>query len=78
MKLTIKSLSPISHGAFKDSVDSGNISEFRRVPVYSSERNAVSEIPSISGNAIRGVLRRVLTREYFSANDLISKMTEKE
>lgn len=78
MKILIKALSPIAHGSFKDGSDSGNISEFRRLPVYAVENGTIAEIPAISGNAIRGVIRRVLAREFFSVNNLAEKLTEKE
>lgn len=76
MKIKITALSPISHGAFKDSVDTGNISEFRRIPVM--RNGAIVEIPTISGNAIRGSIRRVLSREYFKENKLLENLDEKE
>ncbi len=78
LPITIKALSPIAHGAFKDGVDSGNISEFRRVPVFRAENNKICEIPAISGNAIRGTIRRLLAREYFAVNALSEKLTVKE
>ena len=78
MKISIKALSPIAHGAFKDGVDTGNISEFRRIPVYSENGNSVVEIPAISGNAIRGTIRRLLAREFFEVNHIAEKLTAKE
>ncbi len=77
MNITIKALSPIAHGSFKDGVDTGNISEFRRIPVF-TENKSIAEIPAISGNAIRGTIRRLLTREFFEVNHLLDKLDKKE
>jgi hypothetical protein len=62
MKISIKALSPISHGAFTEGADTGNIQEFRKMPVINN--GAVVTVPTISGNALRGVLRRMIAREF--------------
>lgn len=56
--------SPISHGEFSDGVDTGNIMLFRRLPMI-SKSGTICSIPAISGNALRGAMRRLLTRELF-------------
>lgn len=58
--------SPISHGEFADGVDTGNTMLFRRLPVVGKGEEIYS-IPAISGNALRGTIRRLLTRELFDA-----------
>lgn len=60
---SIKALSPISHGSFANGKDTGNLMEFRQMEVVNNDGEIVS-IPTISGNSIRGVMRRALTREY--------------
>lgn len=56
--------SPISHGEFSDGVDTGNTMLFRRLPVVGNG-GAIYSIPTISGNSLRGAMRRLLTREFF-------------
>lgn len=75
MKFKITAESPIAHGSFTEGVDTGNISEFRKIPV--SHKGTIYEIPAISGNAIRGAIRRFLTREFFMANYLEEKLDTK-
>lgn len=58
--------SPISHGEFSDGVDTGNTMLFRRLPVV-GKGETIYSIPAISGNSLRGVMRRLLTRELFDA-----------
>ena len=60
----IEALGPIAHGAFSDGVDTGNAMLFRRMTVISPS-GAPVQVPAISGNALRGVMRRILTREIF-------------
>lgn len=68
MELKIIANSPIAHGAFSDGIGTGNLMEFRRVPVMIN--NKVVKIPTISGNAVRGVIRRILAREFFEENHI--------
>lgn len=75
MKIKLKALSPIAHGSFSEGVDTGNISEFRKIPI--NNKGNIFEIPVISGNALRGVIRRLLTREFFSINELDKKLEPK-
>ena len=58
--------SPITHGEFSDGVDTGNIMLFRRLPVVGKD-GSIYSIPAVSGNALRGAMRRLLTRELFDA-----------
>lgn len=61
----IRVLAPISHGNFS-SEDVGNAMLFRRMPIIASDGD-IYQIPVISGNALRGVMRRLLAREYLQA-----------
>ena len=61
---TLTAKAPITHGAFSD-VSSGNSMMFRRVPVVSLP--GFPPIPVVSGNAIRGVVRRTLMQELYEA-----------
>lgn len=70
MNITIEAISPICHGEFSDGVDKGNITEFRRIPIIKEDK--IYDVPVISGNSIRGVLRRELARELVDKYDLIN------
>ena len=59
IRVTLKALSPIAHGAFGPST--GNTLLFRRVPIVSLMGRPF--VPAVSGNAIRGVLRRIVMRD---------------
>lgn len=61
-KITAKS--PIVHGEYMDGVDTGNVMLFRRLPIVSFD-DQVKSVPVLSGNSLRGVMRRLLTREFF-------------
>lgn len=75
MTITIKTLTPVSHGAFSDGIDLGNIQLFRRIPmIYNGE---IYEVPVISGNAIRGKLRRLLARELVDHFELREELGKK-
>lgn len=66
MRLTIGLKSPLAHGAF-GGTDLGNYTKFRRMRLVNLP--GMPEVPVISGNAIRGVLRRaVMTDLYAKAN----------
>lgn len=53
---------PLAHGAFGDE-QLGNYSAFRRIPIlYEGE---IKKLPVISGNAIRGSMRRAIMRELY-------------
>lgn len=75
MKIKITANSPIAHGSFTEGIDTGNISEFRKIPVC--HNGIICEIPAISGNAIRGTIRRLLTREFFIKNNLEEQIDTK-
>lgn len=62
MNLKIIAKSPIAHGAFTEGIGNGNIAEFRKIPVMFKGKKI--DIPTISGNAVRGVIRRELAREF--------------
>lgn len=76
MKIKVIAKSPISHGAFTDGIDMGNIMEFRRMPIVIDGKPAM--IPVISGNALRGKMRRLLAREFFAKLDIRNIFDEKE
>lgn len=59
MIATFTLLSPLHHGAFSDA-DTGNLAPLRRVPL--ARDGVVTDIPCVSGNAIRGCARRLLAR----------------
>lgn len=59
-------LSPLSHSAF--GADAGNAVPLRRFPVVSIPDRP--RIAAVSGNAIRGLLRRALMRELFDSLEL--------
>lgn len=54
--------SPMSHGDPALTIDTGNFRAFRRQMVL-----GVGQVPVLSGNAIRGVLRRALMRHFLEA-----------
>lgn len=76
MIITLRAEAPIAHGAFEDGVGMGNIAEFRKIPVIHN-RN-IYNIPTISGNAVRGIIRRNLAREFFDINGLREALDPEE
>ena len=58
----IEALSPIAH--FGDE-KTGSTPMLRRVGIFDRSANAITQIPFISGNAIRGMLRRLVMRDFF-------------
>lgn len=73
-QLTITVISPITHGDFKNIYAGGNILSFRRMPMICGNRRI--DVPVISGNSIRAIMRRYLTREFITAlnlNELLSQ-----
>lgn len=69
----IKCLSPLSHGSF--GADEGNAVSLRREPIVSLPGAPL--VPVVSGNAIRGKLRRLLARELFAAANIGPADTER-
>ena len=67
-ELTIRTKAPLAHGAFSDGVSAGNYTKFRREPIVSLP--GYPRVPVISGNAIRGVLRRLIMRELFQKTSI--------
>lgn len=61
-RLTIEALSPIAHGSFGESA--GNATLLRRMSIVSVP--GMPRVPVISGNALRGVARRLVMRELFA------------
>lgn len=59
MNATFRLDAPLHHGAFSDA-DTGNLSVLRRIPIRVEDQ--IYNIPAVSGNAIRGCLRRELMR----------------
>mgnify|MGYP003424410393 CR=1 FL=1 len=66
MKVTIHVLSPLAHGEF--GANTGNIVGFRRETVRTAD--GIVQIPAISGNALRGRMRREIMREMLDACDI--------
>jgi hypothetical protein len=67
--IQLRLTSPLSHGAF-DAGDIGNASPIRRMPIVSLPGQP--EIPALSGNAIRGRVRRLLMRDLLDRAGLSS------
>lgn len=67
MKIELILKSPLAHGAFGDE-NLGNYSAFRRLPIIVNGK-AVS-IPVVSGNALRGKMRREIMREMYKASEM--------
>ncbi|MDB4914071.1 MAG: hypothetical protein JWM95_1715 [Gemmatimonadetes bacterium] len=60
--ITMTLEAPLHHGAFGG--DTGNAVLFRRVPLAASP--ASPGVPAVSGNALRGALRRIVMRDLFT------------
>lgn len=60
LRVSIELRSPLSHGAF-DSGDIGNAVAIRREPIVSIP--GAPRVPVLSGNALRGVVRRTVMRD---------------
>lgn len=61
MKIEVRTISPLAHGEYSDGIDIGNFTNFRRLPMLHNGK--LYQIPVLSGNSIRGILRRFLARE---------------
>jgi hypothetical protein len=64
--VTITCNAPLHHGAF--GADTGNAVPFRRLPLTTAPQRA--GVPVLSGNALRGAMRRQIMRELFAACEL--------
>ena len=62
-RIKIRLLSPLSHGGFGPST--GNSTLIRRISVWCPGAGMI-EVPCLSGNALRGMVRRVLFRDLFA------------
>lgn len=60
INITIRLLAPLAHGSF-DTGDAGNLVQVRRVPVLLGGEKVF--VPAVSGNALRGRMRRVVFRD---------------
>lgn len=72
MNIEIVARGPIAHGEFSDGIDLGNIMCFRHMPVL--QNGEIYNVPVISGNAIRGTIRRALMTEIVDRFDLKTRM----
>lgn len=72
MKITLTTISPLAHGDFSDGIDLGNAQNFRRIPMIRDAK--VYDIPVLSGNALRGRIRRLLTRELVERFGLVEAL----
>lgn len=59
MQIVLEALSPIMHGAFGESA--GNATLIRRMPLVGLPGKP--RVPVISGNALRGIMRRIVMRD---------------
>jgi hypothetical protein len=59
IRYSLRALAPVHHGTF--GVPTGNTIAFRRLQIAGGGR-----VPAISGNAIRGVTRRLVMRDLFA------------
>jgi hypothetical protein len=71
---TFTAMAPLSHSAFGDS-SSGNAMMFRREPIL-SEDGSRPRVPVISGNAIRGAMRRIVMRELLASCGITPEFLE--
>lgn len=60
--VSIRALDPLAHGAFSER-DTGNVTPFRRERLITHAE--MVEVPCVSGNALRGLLRRRVMRDLF-------------
>lgn len=67
----ITTIAPITHTAFSEA-DTGNITTFRRLPML--HEGMIYNVPVISGNAVRGLVRRALAAELVERYDLRTKL----
>lgn len=66
MQVTIECKAPLFHGAFGESA--GNASLLRRMAVVSAPGHP--RVPVVSGNALRGILRRIVMRDLLARCEL--------
>ena len=66
MKITMKLMGPLSHGSFGPS--SGNEVQIRRMTLVSAP--GMPRVPCLSGNALRGRLRRLVMRDLLSQSNV--------
>lgn len=62
MKIEFTLKAPLTHGAFGDE-NLGNYSAFRRLPIIVDGN--IKKIPVVSGNSVRGAMRRCIMRELY-------------
>lgn len=68
-------VAPLSHGAFGATGGTDTVKALRRFPVLGPDGRSIS-VPAVSGNALRGRLRRLLAREMFERLDIDSTSRE--
>lgn len=64
MNIIITTKSPLAHSGYEEGIDMGNISTVRRMRMIGAD-NKIVNVPVISGNAVRGKIRRILTQDFF-------------
>ena len=72
MRIEMIAQSPLVHGEFSDGIDLGNMMNFRHLPMIKDGK--IYSVPVVSGNAIRGIMRRILARELVDTFDLKNRM----
>jgi len=70
LPITVRALAPISHGGFGPST--GNAMLFRRVHLVGLAGHP--QIPAISGNSLRGVMRRLTMRDLIQNTNISAAM----
>ena len=63
MRVVLTCMAPLAHGSFGESA--GNTTLIRRMAIVSLP--GMPRVPVVSGNALRGVLRRLVMRDLFEA-----------
>lgn len=66
MRVTFRCLAPLAHGSFGQ--QAGNATLIRRAPIVNLP--GIPRVPTVSGNALRGVMRRNIMRELLSVAGL--------
>lgn len=72
LPLVLRTISPLHQGVFRDSVRSARLTKRKNfLPIRSTEfwfadHNGWVEVPTASGNALRGRIRRLISQDYFS------------
>lgn len=72
IRVSIRLMAPLSHGTF-DASDIGNASAIRREPIVGLD--GCPRVPVVSGNALRGRIRRVVMRDLLGRGKARERLT---